>query len=77
MEIEIILRKVESGEEVSFVEDHVSELSALWMWQDGNYSCDCNRELFFERAKGKDPDLDEVWCSEGRFEVVSLEPTDR
>lgn len=77
MKFEIVLRKVDSGEEVSLVEDYDSEVNAVFLWRDGNYSCDCNRELFFERAKGKDPDLDEVWCSEGRFEVVSLEPTDR
>jgi hypothetical protein len=27
-----------------------------WMWEGGNYSCDCNRRLFFARAAGEDED---------------------
>ena len=26
-----------------------------FIWSDGNYACDCNRHLFFERAGGNDP----------------------
>ncbi len=29
-----------------------------FMWEEGNYSCDCNRHLFFERAVGNEPDWD-------------------
>lgn len=25
-----------------------------YIWSEGNYSCDCNRSLFFQRASGKD-----------------------
>jgi hypothetical protein len=25
-----------------------------FIWSEGNYSCDCNRSLFFQRASGKD-----------------------
>ena len=37
------------------------------LWFDGNYSCDCNRELFFEGGKMDDRDLK---CGDGvRFSV--------
>ena len=38
-----------------------------YMWSAGNFSCDCNRELFFERAAGNE--IDDEQCSEGRFSV--------
>ena len=41
----------------------------VWMWTEGNYSCDCNRELEFRRALGETPEWDDVECSEGRFSV--------
>jgi len=44
-----------------------------FIWTDGNYCCDCNRELFFERAKGNE-DFDQEQCSEGRFSVNLVNP---
>ena len=41
-----------------------------WYWTEGNYGCDCNRWLFFERAADGDPDIDDAECGEGRFEIV-------
>lgn len=37
-------------------------------WEDGNYSCDCNRGLFFAREGGIEPDDDDE-CSDGKFSV--------
>jgi hypothetical protein len=28
-----------------------------FLWEDGNFSCDCNRALEFLRAKGLDPNI--------------------
>lgn len=39
---------------------------SYYIWQEGNYGCDCNRELFFSRARGEDPP-DEHECSIGRY----------
>lgn len=39
-----------------------------YIWSDGNYSCDCNRRLFFARAAGHDEDCDKD-CSDGRYSV--------
>jgi hypothetical protein len=29
-----------------------------WLWEHGNYGCDCNRFLFWERAHGREPEQD-------------------
>jgi hypothetical protein len=39
-----------------------------WLWTEGNYSCDCNRALFFARANGE-PDPNEPCMPEGRFSI--------
>ncbi len=37
------------------------ESSEFW-WSDGNYGCDCNRYLEFERAKGREPEFVDAKC---------------
>lgn len=44
----------------------------LFIWEEGNYSCDCNRRLFFERAKGNDPGLNQP-CGETRYSVLGYD----
>lgn len=50
-----------------------------YIWADGNYSCDCNRHLFFERAAGNEPEWDsgacgdEAWHRFGNPNVVEWE----
>lgn len=43
-----------------------SETDEAW-WLSGNNSCDCNRELTFERAKGNDPHFEDAECSDGKY----------
>lgn len=41
-------------------------------WSEGNYSCDCNRHLFFERAGGVEPYEDPDYlgdCTDGKYSV--------
>ena len=41
-----------------------------YIWADGNYSCDCNRHLFFERAVGNEPEWNEGGeCGDERYAV--------
>jgi hypothetical protein len=42
--------------------------NAYW-WQEGNASCDCNREDFFLDAQGVDTDDRESQCGKGRYSV--------
>ncbi len=39
-----------------------------FIWSDGNYACDCNRDLFFHRAKGLD-DPDDNPCGEEKYSI--------
>jgi hypothetical protein len=48
--------------------DDGEETPNTYMWEEGNYSCDCNRRLFFERANGEDEDIDSQ-CTGGKFSV--------
>ena len=41
----------------------------IWWLTEGNFGCDCNRELEWRRANGEDPDWGEVYCSDGRFSI--------
>ena len=43
------------------------EYNTFW-WEDGNASCDCNRELFFLRARKENDDIETV-CGGDRFNV--------
>lgn len=40
----------------------------LWGWSEGNYSCDCNRRLYFARAAKEAEDW-ESGCSDGQYSV--------
>lgn len=43
-----------------------------YMWRDGNYSCDCNRQLFFNEADGVTTSDEDVECGEGAYTVISV-----
>ena len=65
------IRKNSTGEirrcETEEVLEHNADKPTVFNWKENNYSCDCNRELFFERAVGKE--IDDDTCSHGRFSV--------
>lgn len=52
------------------------ESGDYFWWTEGNSSCDCNRFLYFERAIGNDPDLDDATCSDGKYSVLYVELPD-
>lgn len=46
-----------------------------YIWEEGNYSCDCNRHIFFEDAHGRDV-VRAHECTMGRYSVnVALAST--
>ncbi len=53
-----------TGESVDDVLDAVS-----YMWRHGNYGCDCNRYLMFQRAA--DEDESGIVCGHGKYTVVA------
>lgn len=65
------ITNVETGETRLSIESDAVNPQEQWppfIWTDGNYSCDCNRALFFARAKGE-PDPEEIPCGESKFRV--------
>lgn len=90
MKIDVEITLLESGEVVKYSEKYVYEDSKEpegcsaeevinFMWGEGNYACDCNRHLFFERAKEEEDD--DSWgtlCGNSRYTVRIFEQgTDR
>jgi len=67
MRHEVLIRKNDIGESRWF-DAGDSYDNELWQWTEGNYSCDCNRALFWARA-GNEDDID-IDCSDGRFTAV-------
>jgi hypothetical protein len=46
-----------------------------YIYSEGNYSCDCNRHLFFHRAAGVEPDED-CPCGDEAYSVNLVNPKD-
>lgn len=68
--IALIQHKGETREYHDEWPDSFSGEGLEFMWTDGNYACDCNRALFWNRIKGKDdPD---VPCGDGEYVVPYL-----
>lgn len=38
-----------------------------YIWSDGNYGCDCNRHMFFDRVDGRQEE--DYECSDGLYSV--------
>lgn len=75
--IEVHLKRVSDGVERVYktdglLSDDETTLST-WIWEEGNYSCDCNRYLFFQRAVDED-EQDETECTDGKYIVWIVNP---
>jgi hypothetical protein len=55
------------GEKKFSCEDFMEEV--LYLWSDGNYSCDCNRQHFCYGYDGDDAE-----CGDERFLIVDVIP---
>ena len=80
MSANIVLRENASGE-VRIVRDETPydyPENLQWCWEEGNYSCDCNRLLLFVRAGGEEePDFEALVCGEGAFTVLEILPEEQ
>ncbi len=65
----VFIKQMDIGRTVS----HLDENYHPYLWEEGNYSCDCNRELFYCRAIGVKKDLDSVECGHGRYRIWVVE----
>ena len=73
MPYEVRIRKNDSGEVRSYIDDGEWDETGHYIWTEGNWQCDCNREHFFWIA-GDDDDEPEPKgpgrCSNGRFTAI-------
>jgi len=68
------IRNNETGEIREYETHEILEIGNkhpnVFNWEENNYSCDCNRLLFFKRAKGEETDKSfESECTDGKFSV--------
>jgi len=74
--IRVTLCKVASGETRTFDDElyTTADYDGLYIWEDGNYGCDCNRYLFWERAGGREPfeEGDELHCGSSEYRVDQI-----
>jgi len=65
LRVQISITRVSDGKNVTYWDDEglyqEGDYDGVFIWEDGNFSCDCNRSLFFHRALG----LPEEDCSCG------------
>ena len=47
--------------------DEDTQEVALYIWEEGNFACDCNRQLFWWRANNENED--ETPCGDSKFSV--------
>ena len=71
----VTILNTKTKEKVTYQDNYMTYTKNEWppfIWTEGNYSCDCNRELFFYRAKHlkepKDPK-----CGNSRYRVKLLQ----
>lgn len=85
MPYKVAIRKNATGEiriaEMDFEWDKGNDSTDLFWWTEGNFGCDCNRYLEFERAGGHDPDDDvpddqQQECGHTAYSVLYAEMPD-
>lgn len=72
---EIVLRRNSDGLTLTIPQEYpFKEESEVFWWTEGNFSCDCNRELEFDRALGENPELDDddAKCGDTRYTLLEI-----
>lgn len=55
--------------------DCKDEDANTFIWEEGNFSCDCNRGIFFDRATGEEKDDSDYPCGDDSYAVLSVKKT--
>lgn len=65
------IRKNDTGEIRVYDSDLFLEdgFPSVYIWEEGNYSCDCNRRLIFARVNDDDDEDWESGCGETEYSV--------
>lgn len=67
---DVSIRNNLTGEVRIHHEDHEWGEASAFIWTEGNFSCDCNRYLFFERAAGETPDVGSGSCGDDQYTAI-------
>ena len=73
--IEIIahIRNNQTGEIRQYKDDAIWDedngCPHLFIWEEGNYSCDCNRKIFWGDSIGHEYEDEETPCGDGDFSI--------
>jgi len=71
------IKRTADGRVARWHSDQEWEEIDLYRWTDGNYGCDCNREIYFMEAIGaKVDDQADLVCGETRFQVLRITSDD-
>lgn len=68
MKYKISIKNVSTSEIRTYEDTFDDDVIVYYQFSDGNYSCDCNRELFFKRVAGEVVNWNRV-CSDGDYLV--------
>lgn len=75
MTLSITILESSTGRVVQYVDTFPDndDDSVLWMWSEGNYSCDCNRGRWFKGAVGDtDAETCEFECDGGVYKAMVI-----
>lgn len=64
----VAIRKNSTGEVREYIYDGAWEDHHLFMWTEGNYSCDCNRADFFASVVGEE--IEDQPCGEAEYAAL-------
>lgn len=68
MLIYVTITRVEDRVSRTYQEEYDWSPGSEFNWSEGNYSCDCNRALFFRRAGNEEVGANLI-CGEGKYYV--------
>lgn len=71
MIFDVFIKNNQTGEIRLYSDEYEDNDIISFLWSDGNYACDCNRSLFFARAKGE-PDPEITKCTDYKFSVLYI-----
>ena len=77
VKIAVIIQDNKTKENVFYLDDAIydeeNKRASTWIWEEGNFSCDCNRYLFYQRAKNLE-EYDDIDCSYVKYSVCIINP---
>lgn len=65
--------EIRSGED-TMIWNEDGDCPETYNYEMGNFSCDCNRRIFYERFSGKAVDFENNECGKGEFSVRLVNP---